>query len=104
MKTYQKTKIAAQTKIPSTAIVEHSFFKGRNDDDFVRDELTATLQAFVYESTIDERELIYYAPRPTFLDWLLRRQRKVVFQFKAKDLLLNPPSENELRTYQIQWP
>lgn len=71
-------------------------------DEFIVDELTYRLTSFVYSNTIDERTLTYYCPKPTFLDWLFGRTKKVEFEFKAKDLLLNPPQIKEtIRIYEI---
>lgn len=78
--------------------------KGQTSDDFLQDKLTAQLTGFIYSNTIDERKLEYYLERPTFFDWLFRRRKKVVFDFKAKDLMLNPPKTNLdkiLRVYEI---
>lgn len=101
METYEKKEVAEQIKIPMSVFTEMKTETGQVMNDFVNETLTVQLQAFIYEQTIDERELIYEFNRPTFLDWLLRRKRKAIFHFKAADLLLNPPQEKNLRTYQI---
>lgn len=76
---------------------------GQTAENFMQREFTAQLTAFVYSNTIDERTLDYYCERPTFFDWLFRRRKKVSFEFKAKDLLLNPPKNDKdtLRVYEI---
>jgi hypothetical protein len=67
--------------------------------DFLHERITAQLTAKIYESTIEERILSYHAPAPTFLDWLFRRKRKVEFDFKVKDLLIDPPANWQKRVF-----
>jgi hypothetical protein len=65
-------------------------------------ELNIVLSGYFFSNLADERKLSYYCPRPRFIDWLFRRRKKVIFDFKAKDLLLNPPKkENTVRIYEI---
>lgn len=70
------------------------FVVGEHNDDFLRNELTAQLSAFVYERTKEKRELVHYLDRPRFLDWLLRRRKKVTIIVDFKEWLINPPIED----------
>ena len=70
---------------------------GLVEDNFIRDQLTANLSAYVYANTMLERELVYYCEPPTFFDWLFRRKRRVVFTLIVNDILKNPPKNNEVR-------
>ena len=60
------------------------------------------LSLSIFEKTVDERTLEYECPKPNFFDWLFGRKRKVKFEFKAKDLLLQPVERNDERVYFIR--
>jgi hypothetical protein len=60
-------------------------------EDFVHDELVLKLEAFLYSNTLEEKEISYLFKRPTFFDWLFRRTRLAKFDFKAREILNNPP-------------
>lgn len=70
-------------------------------DDLITETLKYNLVSFIYERTIDERKIEYVLDKPSFFDWLFRRKKTVVIDFKAKDLLLNPPSERTIRIYEL---
>jgi len=91
--------IAQSMKFDQNYISELALQKGMNDDDIITGMLTAQLKAYVYENSLATRKIYYYAPRPKFLDWLLRRKKRVEFTFEAKDLLLTPPTNKVLRLY-----
>ena len=44
---------------------------------------------------IVERDLIYYAPKPSFLDWFFGREKRVVFKLDVKDLLITTPKDKK---------
>lgn len=72
--------------------------------DEIASKLCMTIEAKVYANTIDERDLVYMCPKPSFTDWLFGRTMKAVFKFKASDLLLNPPKidvDRVIRIYEI---
>lgn len=60
-------------------------------EDFVHDEIILKLEAFLYSNTLEEKELSYLFDRPTFFDWLFRRNRQAKFNFKCREILNNPP-------------
>lgn len=101
---FNREKVAATMQMSRECLSDLKLSKGQTSDDFLQDKLTAQLTGFIYSNTIDERKLEYYLERPTFFDWLFRRRKKVLFDFKAKDLMLNPPKTNLdkiLRVYEI---
>lgn len=102
--TFNREKVAATMQMSKECLVDLKLSIGQTSEDFLSDKLTAKLVGFIYSNTIDERKLEYNLERPTFFDWLFRRRKKVVFDFKAKDLMLNPPKnnlDNLLRVYEI---
>ena len=56
-------------------------------NDWIRDELWHTLDAFVLVA--QEQEDVIELPRPRFSDWLLRRRRTCTVT--VRDVLLDPP-------------
>jgi hypothetical protein len=97
---FQREKIQAMKKISKSVFSDYIL---EYQEGFVEEMLTVKMAGFVYENMADERELVYCCPKPSFLDWLLRRKRKVVFNLKTKDLLIDPPKlENTARIYVVQ--
>jgi hypothetical protein len=60
-------------------------------EDIVYGELMIKIDALFYAALADKKILSYLCKRPTFFDWLLRREREIKWEFKVKDVLLNPP-------------
>lgn len=71
-------------------------------EDFVKNEMYIELSAIIYSNLADERELVYFCKRPTFMDWILRRREKAKFNLKIKDLLSIPEkTKGTIRTFDI---
>ena len=100
---FTKEKIAVMEKI-SGSIIDSEFAIGIEQGDVLTDTMTVKLKAYIYTCVAEERELIYYTTKPTFMDWLRGRTKRVVFDLKVKDMLLNPPAdrENTLRLYSTE--
>ena len=98
---FSREKIAAKMAVSERCLTDLKLNIGKTHEDYVLDRLTASLSGHIYSNTIDERKLEYYSEPPTFLDWLFRRRKLIIFDFKAKDLLLDPPSDGCLRTYEV---
>lgn len=88
---FDKEKISAISKVAKDYILDVNLTAGTVNDDFVLDQLTLQLDAWILSNAAEERILTYYCPRPTFFDWLFRRRREVKWELNVKDLLLNPP-------------
>jgi hypothetical protein len=100
---FKKEKIAVMQKISNEIIQDLCIKTGMDGDDIIYDQLTSRLTGFIYSNMAEERQLVYYCERPRFLDWLLRRTKRVVFNLKVKDLLLNPPKNvNTIRVYETE--
>jgi len=97
---FKKERISSFCKVSKEFISELNISAGTDYEDMIYDTLTVKLDAFIYSALQEERVLTYYCPRPTFLDWLLRRKRKVEWTLKVKDLMLNPP-KNKNSTMRI---
>jgi len=61
-----------------------------NEDDYVFNLLTAQLKAYFYIVSEEERTICHNFGKPTFFDWILRREKKVEIKIKAKDLFCEP--------------
>jgi hypothetical protein len=88
-------------KISKEVIDGYQFDIGYVNDDFILNQMTIRLSGLIYENLSETRDLEYYCDRPKFLDWLLRRKKKVVFELDVKDLLLLESKEpyKTLRVY-----
>lgn len=100
---FNREKIRIKEIISEQCISDLELNLGRTAENFINNELTVLLTGHVFSKTIEERTLSYYCEPPTFFDWLFRRRKKVNFDFKIKDLLINPPknTENTIRIYDI---
>ena len=100
---FEKEKMAAYMKISEQVFTDIKLQVGQEGMDYYQNLLTCELTGYIYSNLAEERELKYFAPRPTFLDWLLKRRKVVKFNLKVKDLLLNPPKlENTQRIYIVE--
>lgn len=101
---FEKEKLTVMKKISNEVLKSTNFDISTEYMDFVKDQLTAKLAAFIYADTVVERKLEYWFDRPTFFDWLFRRRRKAIFKLKIKDILLNAPEieKNVLRIYRTE--
>ena len=91
MKNFKRERLKTQMKISKELLNDMSYHVGTVGEDKIYDMLTAELTAYIHTNMAEERDIVYYCPAPSFLDWLLRRNKKVVFKLKVKDLLLNAP-------------
>lgn len=101
--TFSKEKISFHSKVSKDILMNNiELSSGLVDDDFINDQFTIRLEAWLLANTSEKRELVYHFKRPTFLDWFFRRKRRAIFNLKVKDLLLNPPATNDtVRIYEI---
>lgn len=99
--TFSKEKIAQSMKVSAEYIESAALKIGVTQEDFMFDELSVVLEAFVVSRLIEERELVYYCPRPTFFDWLFRRQNKLIFKTTVKEFLRNPHPMKTARIVEI---
>ena len=90
---FTQEKIAIAQKLTFDMLFEI----GQDSEDYIKEQWTAVLSARILYNMAEERVLIYYCPKPSFLDWLFGRTKKVEFELKVKDLMLNPskPKDTE---------
>lgn len=101
MNQFRRETIAVCEKVPKTLVSDIKFKIDHVGYDLMEDLLTHMMYGNIYSKMADERVLTYYAPKPTFFDWLFGRIKKVEFQLKVKDLLINPPQKGTIRTYEV---
>ena len=77
----------------SRAIVNSEFDVAQMADDVMNDVYTAMVKCAVYTHTVAKPQIIFYAKPPSFLDWLLRRKRKLTFEVELKDILTDLPND-----------
>lgn len=100
---YKKEKIGALITIPDGLISEKSVSIGKTADNYILNRLTVSMTGTIRSKMIVERDLIYYAPKPSFLDWFFGREKRVVFKLDVKDLLITTPKDkNTVRTYETK--
>jgi len=101
--TYTKERVSNIKKVSRQVIQDIEITTGQDGEDFIRDEMTAELSGFIYSLMHDEKKLTYVVKRPTFLDWLLRREKFVRFTVKVSDVLIYPPQPKDtVRLYAVE--
>lgn len=88
---FDRDKIGLMESFSKELISEVSIMTGLIGDDFNKGRYTVAIETFIY-SRLNERQTIYkHFPRPTFLEWLLRKPRTVTVVVECKEVLKNPP-------------
>ncbi len=61
---------------------------------FYKESLMVSLTGLVYEASLPEQKVIHTVARPTFIEWLFRKERDVILTVKVSGLLLEPPPQS----------
>lgn len=102
---FDKTKIASMMRVGNEVLTNIKFNQFKHDGDcFIRNELVIRMEADLYKATIAEKEMTFIFEKPTFLDWLLGRERIKNIKVNIWDVLKNPPltSGDVTRFYNIE--
>ena len=86
-----KQKIAAYTKFSNLLLDDIKINICQDGDDFLTNSLTAMIDTFILSTVNEEKTVTVHSEPPTFFDWLFRRKRKIEFNFKATEVLKDPP-------------
>lgn len=100
---FDKSKITAYCKVSSEIISDAELRIGLNEMDYLNEELTVQLVAFIHECMSERKTLYIERPRPKFLDWFLRRKYRFEYILEVKDIMLNPPvlPKETVRFYKV---
>jgi len=60
-------------------------------DSFTKDSVVMAITLVHWVSTVASRTIVHTVPRPSFLDWLFRREREITIHVEAADILKDPP-------------
>lgn len=101
--TFEKEKVSVISKISNILLKDIDLTLGLDQDDFMDDISTLRLDAWYLSNLSEVKKVKFKCDRPSFLDWLLRRQKTAEFTLVVKDILLNPPklADNTVRFYEI---
>ena len=55
----------------------------------------AFLNNHIYLSTLSIKRKIEIIKRPTFIEWLFRKERTIIFEIKASEILENPSANKD---------
>jgi len=90
---FDKEELSAFMKIEKQLLDNKKTYVGYKDDDFLKNLVSIMMTSHVYSNISEIRNIDHVIEKPTFLDWLFGRERKVNIEVKVKDLLLTPPSK-----------
>ena len=85
--TFNRRKIATQIVASKNIISDMKFESGLNADNFIKDELTHQVSAYIYDRMLHEQRIVREFCAPTFTDWLFKRKRRFSFVVKAYEVL-----------------
>lgn len=96
MNTIEKEKIA---KFISCS---DEIFKNKTYHDYLKNTLTVGLIGYIYTASKEQGEFTVYVPRPSFLDWLLRRTKTITVPYTIRQLMKTEDIPETLKTIEIE--
>ena len=90
---FDKEVLSAFMKIEKQIEDNKEFSVGYENEDFLNNLVSIKIRSHFYSNISEVRNIEHVLEKPTFLDWLFGRERKVNIEVKVKDLLLTPPSK-----------
>lgn len=102
LKTIVEKKIAVAEKISLEALERSVLMVGQHNDDFIKDIITASFKTTLKHEILREKESEIEIPKPSFLDWLLRRKRKYKVQVSKNVYLSDDNGKLAWYTCQIK--
>lgn len=88
---FKKEKLAANCKFSEQLISNSKIFMGRLPEDYIQQTLTGQIESFLLARINEKQFITCKAKRPTFLDWLLRKERYFDVEINCKEAMRNPP-------------
>lgn len=99
----ETTKVAVMRKISEELLHDVKYQAEMTGDDVTVGLANEFLSAKVYSLMAEERILLYTCPKPSFFDWLFRREKTVYFELKIKDLVGLPEKrQGSERIYEVR--
>ena len=100
--TYTKQKIAAFMKAHQDMISESKLTSGFDGIDYINNLLTFRLEAFIYKSAQPTQTITHVVKRPTFFEWIFRRERFINITVECDKVFKVAPDDKALLTYNIK--
>jgi hypothetical protein len=98
-KEFTKKKITAYRKF-SNQMLEDVTIR-QEDGDFERELMTMQLSNFIFTNMVGHKMITKTFERPTFFEWLLRKERTVHIDVIAEEILPNLPNTKNI-IYEIK--
>lgn len=87
---FDREKVTDSLRFSNQMISDVNFIIGEDSLDLFSQTMTARIDAFFYTNN-KEKVLTYKLKRPSFFDWIFRRDREVNIKINYKDVLIDPP-------------
>ena len=100
--TLTKHKLVFTEKIAVELLDEIQLMVGRESNDFLNDLFTMRIQATLLGMKEETKVLTYYAPKPSFLDWLLGRSKPFKVVIYTRDIVKHPIPGNFVRLTDVR--
>ncbi len=88
---FNKKVLALTSTVSEQLMEEVKLDIGRNGIDFIQDQFTMRLQAYILASQEEIKEVEKYAAPQKFWDWVFRKQQRFIFTINCTEIFLNPP-------------
>lgn len=89
--TITKEKMISYMTVSQDYIESLQVDAGMSNDDFIKDNLTIRLEAHFVKSQEEIQTVTVYRKRPTFWEWLTRKEIVLTAEVNCKELMKNPP-------------
>lgn len=99
-KEFKKEKIATYTKFTNEYLEEVKSSTEYMDVEYGL--MTIRLSNFIFTRMIGEKTITKTFARPTFFEWLFRKERTVWIDVVAKEIMENPPNTKANIIYKIE--
>lgn len=86
-----KEKMISYLKVSEEYIETIKLNIGRDNDDFVKGQLTIQMEAHFVKCQEETQTVTVYRKRPTFWEWLTRKEIVLKAEVNCKELMKNPP-------------
>lgn len=100
---FKKEKVASYMKASELFMEEMRINHGRESDDFILEQLTILMEGAILTRLEGVQKINVYRKRPSFWEWLTRKEISIDVEINCKEIFVNPPKRSgNTFIYEIQ--
>lgn len=93
---FKKLSFVSFDKFTEEYISDVKIQYGKDSDDFIKNLVTVRLKTDLYSKFVENRTITKEFERPTFFDWLFRRNKKYTFNVKVSEVTKYVPNGDNI--------